>query len=660
VRGRPGVLLALAPGLEGGALDGTPGLLADVLGHLGHLAGDPPGQALLLLLGGTLLLLVFVLGAGVGDDDRLGDLGRPDVRLVGVRGVLGRLDGAGVRAVDLPHDGVDRVVRLDALVGRHLDVRDLVVHENLHRVAGEPPPDERPAAGVVRLGVRGELLLALLELHPLELPQGPRGGPLVHPGRHQLPEDRLRVPHLAVEPHHLQGLDGLPRGFRRHGLRGLDDGEGRGIAAGGRAVLGGRHGADDGLDPLGLLEGDGAGLALAVPGVELADAVEVLGGVDLGVLVVVVVAPPVDGLLVVLVLGEEEALHPHGVGHAGGGQQAVVRGVLGDVTMAGHRLDGRAGQPQALEVVLKGHQAHGPAAERDDDPGQGIGPVENRRPRLRDMVVVGRRLGGKRPRAVGVENATAGGYDQDMKISGVYAIRHAASGRACVGSSSNIGGRWRLHRSLLRRGVHHSPRLQRTWDKYGEAAFEWVVLEQSLDPGLLYGREQVFLDAHFEQGLALNVSRDATDFARGAVLPAWWKAKIAAKLRGNKNGAGARHPKVKEADVPAVLKRVAAGDSMAAIAADLGVHRVTVRRIANGVTFPHIHPGEADRIAIERRRRTRRPGSRHPNAKLTEADVLTIRARLAAGETPRAVALDYQVTVVLVGQIRDRKAWRHI
>ena len=48
-----------------------------------------------------------------------------------------------------------------------------------------------------------------------------------------------------------------------------------------------------------------------------------------------------------------------------------------------------------------------------------------------------------------------------------------------------------------------------------------------------------------------------------------------------------------------------------------------------------------------------RPG----NTKLTEADVARIRKRLAAGETPRAVAADYKMAAETIRKIRRGEMW---
>lgn len=58
----------------------------------------------------------------------------------------------------------------------------------------------------------------------------------------------------------------------------------------------------------------------------------------------------------------------------------------------------------------------------------------------------------------------------------IYAIRNRGNGHAYIGSTTNYKSRWHTHRSTLRRGKHHSFVLQRAWDKYGEAQFEFKLL----------------------------------------------------------------------------------------------------------------------------------------------------------------------------------------
>lgn len=80
-------------------------------------------------------------------------------------------------------------------------------------------------------------------------------------------------------------------------------------------------------------------------------------------------------------------------------------------------------------------------------------------------------------------------------ISGIYIIRNTISGKRYVGSAVNVKNRWATHRTVLRKGKHHSPRLQNGWNKYGEYAFEFAVIEYVSDTNFLIEREQHWIDA---------------------------------------------------------------------------------------------------------------------------------------------------------------------
>ncbi len=78
--------------------------------------------------------------------------------------------------------------------------------------------------------------------------------------------------------------------------------------------------------------------------------------------------------------------------------------------------------------------------------------------------------------------------------SAIYQIRHLQSGKLYVGSAVNFRLRVGLHKRRLRRGLHHSAKLQRAWDKYGETAFVFEVLELVPDVQQLTAREQAWID----------------------------------------------------------------------------------------------------------------------------------------------------------------------
>jgi group I intron endonuclease len=73
-------------------------------------------------------------------------------------------------------------------------------------------------------------------------------------------------------------------------------------------------------------------------------------------------------------------------------------------------------------------------------------------------------------------------HDPDLvkKMVGIYAIWHKESGKVYIGQAAvSFERRWRVHKSELASSIrsHHSNYLQHSWDKYGEAAFEFDALE---------------------------------------------------------------------------------------------------------------------------------------------------------------------------------------
>lgn len=93
----------------------------------------------------------------------------------------------------------------------------------------------------------------------------------------------------------------------------------------------------------------------------------------------------------------------------------------------------------------------------------------------------------------------------------IYQIRHVDSGRVYVGSAVNPRRRWNGHRSQLSRGMHSSPHLQSAWNKYGESAFVFEIIEPVLFVEDLVAREQYWIDKlhSYDPRRGFNVSPTA-------------------------------------------------------------------------------------------------------------------------------------------------------
>ena len=77
---------------------------------------------------------------------------------------------------------------------------------------------------------------------------------------------------------------------------------------------------------------------------------------------------------------------------------------------------------------------------------------------------------------------------------GIYVIKSFTSERCYVGSAVDMRGRKNKHLSDLRKNRHHSIKLQRHFNKYGEADLFFDVLENINDVVLLKNVEQFFID----------------------------------------------------------------------------------------------------------------------------------------------------------------------
>lgn len=116
-------------------------------------------------------------------------------------------------------------------------------------------------------------------------------------------------------------------------------------------------------------------------------------------------------------------------------------------------------------------------------------------------------------------------------ISGIYVILHVKSGKIYLGQAQNIRARWRCHRSDLKLGKHGNRHLQAAWNKYGEKAFQFKILERcSIDQ--LDEREQHYLDVYIPKGICYNIAIDATVPWRGRHLSDAHKLQISETHKG--------------------------------------------------------------------------------------------------------------------------------
>ena len=118
----------------------------------------------------------------------------------------------------------------------------------------------------------------------------------------------------------------------------------------------------------------------------------------------------------------------------------------------------------------------------------------------------------------------------DELRTGVYAIRHATSGKVYVGSAAtSFKQRWSQHRCGLRKGKHGNRHLQAAWSKYGEAAFEFVILAVT-EPGEAVVCEQRYIDEYLAAECGYNICPIAVS-SRGVRRSESFRRKISERLK---------------------------------------------------------------------------------------------------------------------------------
>jgi len=73
-------------------------------------------------------------------------------------------------------------------------------------------------------------------------------------------------------------------------------------------------------------------------------------------------------------------------------------------------------------------------------------------------------------------------YKESRRPMGVYRIRNLASGRALIGTSTDLPSILNRHRAQLRLNAHPGRALQADWNEFGADAFAFEVLDTLQPP----------------------------------------------------------------------------------------------------------------------------------------------------------------------------------
>lgn len=243
---------------------------------------------------------------------------------------------------------------------------------------------------------------------------------------------------------------------------------------------------------------------------------------------------------------------------------------------------------------------------------------------------------------------------------GAYQIENLLNGKVYVGGAyRSFGLRWRGHRSALRAGRHCSKHLQAAWNKYGEQAFRFQVLERCPPVREQIIRcEQRWLDLRRsylpERGYnssptaGSNLGYKHSDSARQRMsASAQRKPPIseATRQRISETSKGRRHTeksRKKLSEKARTREATPAGRiaRQATIAGSLGKPKT-----------------EETKNKVSRSRRGKLRGEQNHLARFTEGQVLEIKNLLLEGKTQKEVAQMFGTVQCTISAIRTGRMW---
>lgn len=121
-----------------------------------------------------------------------------------------------------------------------------------------------------------------------------------------------------------------------------------------------------------------------------------------------------------------------------------------------------------------------------------------------------------------------------MRILGIYKIINIINGKFYIGKATHIKGRWATHRHYLRNNKHKNIYLQNAWNKYGEEAFEFIIVEICSKENITKC-EQYWIDQTkcCDRKIGYNINPNA-ETSLGRKFRQETKDKISAANKGNK------------------------------------------------------------------------------------------------------------------------------
>ena len=119
-----------------------------------------------------------------------------------------------------------------------------------------------------------------------------------------------------------------------------------------------------------------------------------------------------------------------------------------------------------------------------------------------------------------------------IKIIGIYSITNKINNKKYIGYSIDIKRRWATHKRNLKNNKHENDHLQKAYNKYGENAFKYQIVEECTQEELK-NKEKYWIAFYDSKNNGYNMSEGGD----GILNPTEdVRKKISEALKGEKNG----------------------------------------------------------------------------------------------------------------------------